>query len=227
MTREEIKHDWSVDAVMALFEAPLNDLLFQAQSIHRRYHTPNEVQISTLFSIKTGGCPEDCKFCPQSIHYDTGLDLHNLLGVETALTVAAEVGADLSRFATAAHFCSWLGLASGTRISGDKRLGGPSARQTNRVGQALRMAASTARNSKTTIGAAHRRRLSRMDSAKAVKATAHQLGRLIYAMLTRGEEYVERDLAAMETERRDRQIKHLQRQARHFDLALVPAEQAA
>ena len=149
------------------------------------------------------------------------------VGVETALTVAAEVGADLSRFATAAHFCSWLGLAPGTRISGDKRLGGPSARQTNRVGQALRMAASTARNSKTTIGAAHRRRLSRMDSAKAVKATAHQLGRLIYAMLTRGEEYVERDLAAMETERRDRQIKHLQRQARHFDLALVPAEQAA
>ena len=60
------------------------------------------------------------------------------VGVETALTVAAEVGADLSRFATVAHFCSWLGLAPGTRISGDKRLGGPSARQTNRVGQALR-----------------------------------------------------------------------------------------
>ena len=117
--------------------------------------------------------------------------------------------------------------APGTRISGDKRLGGPPPRQTNRVGQALRMAASTARNSKTAIGAAHRRRLSRMDSAKAVKATAHQLARLIYAMPTRGEEYVERDLAAMETERRDRQIKHLQRQARHFDLALVPAEQAA
>ena len=105
--------------------------------------------------------------------------------------------------------------------------GGPPTRQANRVGQALRMAASTARNSKTAIGAAHRRRLSRMDSAKAVKATAHQLAPLIYAMLTRGEEYVERDLAAMETERRDRQIKHLLRQARHFGLALVPAEQAA
>ena len=66
-----------------------------------------------------------------------------------------------------------------------------------------------------------------MDSAKAVKATAHQLARLTYAMLTRGEQYVERDLATMEMERRDRQIKNLQRQARHFDLALVPAEQAA
>ena len=70
----------------------------------------------------------------------------------------------LSRFPTAAHFCSWLGLAPGTRISGDKRLGGPPARRTNRLGQALRMAASTARNNQTAIGAAHRRRLSRMDS---------------------------------------------------------------
>ena len=97
----------------------------------------------------------------ERLHRMLGADLTAIptVGVETALTVAAEVGADLSRFATAAHFCSWLGLAPGTRISGDKRLGGPSARQTNRVGQALRMAASTARNSKTTIGAAHRRRL--------------------------------------------------------------------
>ena len=149
------------------------------------------------------------------------------VGVETALTIAAEIGADLSRFPSSAHFCSWLGLAPGTRISGDKRLGGPPARQTNRVGQALRMAASTARNSKTSIGAAHRRRLQRMDPARAVKATAHQLARLIYAMLTRGEEYVERDLATMETERRDRQIKNLQRQARYFSLALVPVEEAA
>ena len=158
-----------------------------------------------------------------------GVDLTAIptVGVETALTLAAEVGADLSRFPTSAHFCSWLGLAPGTRISGDKRLGKAPARRVNRLGQALRMAASTARNSKTAIGAAHRRRLARMDSAKAVKATAHQLARLIYAMLTRGEQYVERDLAAMETERRDRQIKHLQRQARRFSLALVPAECAA
>ena len=120
---------------------------------------------------------------------------------------------------------TWYNLVSDQSTG----LGGISVpgRQTNRVGQALRMAASTARNSKTAIGAAHRRRLSRMDCAKAVKATAHQLARLIYAMLTRGEQYVERDLATMETERRDRQIKYLQRQARHFDLALVPAEQAA
>ena len=69
--------------------------------------------------------------------------------------------------------------------------------------------------------------LSRMDAARAVKATAHQLARLIYAMLTRGEEYVERDLAALETERRDRQIKNLQRQARYFNLTLLPADAAS
>ncbi len=158
-----------------------------------------------------------------------GVDLTAIptVGVETALTFAAEVGPDLSRFPTAAHFCSWLGLAPGTRISGDKRLGGRPPRCANRLGQALRMAASTARNNKTAIGAAHRRRLARMDSAKAVKATAHQLARLIYAMLKRGEEYVERDLAEMEAERRDRQIKNLQRQAKHLNLMLVPVEEAA
>ncbi len=125
-----------------------------------------------------------------------GVDLLAIptIGVETALTLAAEVGADLSRFPSVGHFCSWLGLARGTRISGDKRLKGAPRRRSNRVGQALRMAATTARSDKSAIGAAHRRRLARMDTAKAVKATAHQLARLIYAMLTRGEEYVQRDL---------------------------------
>ena len=85
------------------------------------------------------------------------------------------------------------------------------------------MAATTARNDKSAIGAMHRRRLARMDSAKAIKATAHQLARLIYAMLNRGEQYVERDMAAWEQQRRDRTILHLQRQAKRFDLALVPA----
>ena len=116
--------------------------------------------------------------------------------------------------------------APGTRISGDKRLGGPPPRQTNRVGQALRMAATSARSDRSAIGAAHRRRLARMDTAKAVKATAHALARLIYAMLVRGEEYVRRDIAAWEAERRDRMVANLQRQARRFDLALVPAPAA-
>ena len=94
------------------------------------------------------------------------------VGVETAQTVASEVGGDLSRFPTCAHFCSWLGLAPGTRISGDKRLGGPETQQTDRVDQALRMAASTARSSKTAIGASHRR-LQRIDASCVVRRQGH------------------------------------------------------
>ena len=154
-----------------------------------------------------------------------GVDLVAIptIGVETALTVAAEVGADLSRFPSAAHFCSWLGLAPGTRISGDRRLKGGPHRRSNRLGQALRMAATTARRDKSAVGAAHRRRLARMDTAKAVKATAHQLARLIYPMLARGEEYVARDIAEWEAERREGMIVNLQRQARRLELELVPA----
>ena len=154
-----------------------------------------------------------------------GVDLMAIptIGVETVLTIAAEVGADLSRFASAKHFCSWLGLAPDTRISGDRRLKGGARRRSNRVGQALRMAATSARRDKSVIGAAHRRRLARMDTAKAVKATAHYLARLIYNMLNRGEEYVARELADWEAERRDRTVGHIQRQAKHFGLKLVPA----
>ena len=154
-----------------------------------------------------------------------GVDLVAIptVGVETALTVAAEVGADLSRFPSEAHFCSWLGLAPGTRISGDRHLRGGPRRRSNRLGQALRMAATTARGDRSAIGAMHRRRLARMDTAKAVKATAHQLARLIYGMITRGEDYVARDIAEWEAKRRERMILNLQRQAQRLDLALVPA----
>ena len=164
-----------------------------------------------------------------ALHAVMGVDLTTIptIGVETALTIASEIGPDLSRFPTREHFCSWLTLAPGTRISGGKPLKGRAPKRCNRAGQALRLAASTARHNQSFIGACHRRRLQRLDPARAVKATAHQLARLIYAMLTRGEEYVERGIEHFETERRDRQLRNLQRQARHFNLALVPAEQAA
>ena len=158
-----------------------------------------------------------------------GVDLTAIptIGVETALTLASEVGADLSRFPSAPHFCSWLTLAPGTCISGGKTLKTRAAPRTNRAGQALRMAATNARHNQTFIGACHRARLRRLDSARAVKATAHQLARLIYAMLTRGEAYVERGIEHFESERRERQIRHLQRQARHFNLTLASAESPA
>ncbi|WP_372600116.1 biotin synthase BioB [Amphritea sp.] len=84
----EIRHDWSEQEVQALFDLPFNDLLFQAQLVHRHNFNPNEVQVSTLLSIKTGACPEDCKYCPQSGHYNTGLEKERLMQVEAVLEKA-------------------------------------------------------------------------------------------------------------------------------------------
>ena len=76
---DNLRHDWSLQQVQALLDTPFNDLLFQAHSAHRKHHDPNAVQISTLLSIKTGACSEDCAYCPQSAHYDTGLQRERLL----------------------------------------------------------------------------------------------------------------------------------------------------
>jgi biotin synthase len=83
------RHDWTVEEVRALFAMPFNDLLFLAASVHRRHFDANKVQLSRLLSIKTGSCPEDCKYCPQSAHYDTGLEKEQLMEVEKVLTAAA------------------------------------------------------------------------------------------------------------------------------------------
>jgi biotin synthase len=91
-----LRHDWQNHEIEALFDQPFNDLLFQAQGVHRQNFDPNAVQVSTLLSIKTGACPEDCKYCSQSGHYNTGLDKEKLLAVEKVLSeakVAHESGA--------------------------------------------------------------------------------------------------------------------------------------
>ena len=85
-----LRHDWTRAEVEALFALPFNDLLFQAQSLHRQYHQPNSVQLSTLLSIKTGACPEDCAYCPQSVRFETGLKKEPLLDVEVVLEAARE-----------------------------------------------------------------------------------------------------------------------------------------
>ena len=83
-----VRHDWTRQEVRALFELPFPELIFRAQTIHRRHFDPNEVQISTLLSIKTGGCPEDCAYCPQSVHYDTGVKAEKLMAVDAVLAEA-------------------------------------------------------------------------------------------------------------------------------------------
>ena len=81
---------WSRQSIEALFNLPFNDLMFKAQQIHREHFNPNEVQLSTLLSIKTGGCPEDCGYCPQSVHYNTGVEASKLLDVEEVKAAAIE-----------------------------------------------------------------------------------------------------------------------------------------
>lgn len=85
---QSIRHNWNRSEVLALFNLPFSDLMFQAQVVHRKNFNPNEVQVSTLCSIKTGACPEDCKYCPQSARYDTGLEREKLLKVEKVLEEA-------------------------------------------------------------------------------------------------------------------------------------------
>ena len=102
-----LRHDWRLAEVEALFELPFMDLLFRAQQVHRAWHAPNRVQMSTLLSIKTGGCPEDCGYCPQSVHYDTGVAREETLPVATVVEAARrakEAGA--TRFCMGAAFRS-------------------------------------------------------------------------------------------------------------------------
>ena len=83
-----MRYDWSVDEIEELFELPFNDLMFRAQQAHRVHFDANEIQLSTLLSIKTGGCPEDCKYCPQSSRYDTGLEKELLMAKEEVIANA-------------------------------------------------------------------------------------------------------------------------------------------
>src|SRR5262250_3605284 len=94
-----IRHDWSRDEIRALFALPFPELMFRAQCIHRMHFDPTEVQISTLLSIKTGGCPEDCAYCPQSARYDTGVKAERLMEIDAVLAEArAAKAAGASRF---------------------------------------------------------------------------------------------------------------------------------
>lgn len=170
-------------------------------------------------------CAADQAALHQSLWRVMGVDLTAIptIGVDTALVIAGEIGPDLSRFPTMEHFCSWLGVAPPTRISGGRPLSGKSQKTLNNAAQALKQAASNARNDKSFIGASHRARLARMDTSCAIKATAHQLARLIYAMLTKGQPYVEQGIEAFEERSKEKQYRALLRKARKLGLNVVKA----
>ncbi len=89
----DVRNDWTRDEVRALFELPFADLMYMAQTVHRRHWDPNQVQLCTLLSVKTGGCAEDCAYCPQSARYDTGLKTERLMSVEQVVAGAREAKA--------------------------------------------------------------------------------------------------------------------------------------
>ena len=100
--------NWTLEQILELFELPFNDLIFKAANIHRENHDPNKIQISTLLSIKTGSCPENCKYCPQSAHYNTGLEKESLMAMDKILEAARS-----AKDSGASRFCmgaAWRSL---------------------------------------------------------------------------------------------------------------------
>jgi biotin synthase len=114
MTNPGLRHDWSVAEIESIYNLPLPELIFNAQTAHRKYHKTDEVQGCVLLSVKTGGCPEDCAYCPQSAHYDTGLTPQSLLDVKEALAAAAQ-----ARAQGATRFCmgaAWRDVPEDSRF---------------------------------------------------------------------------------------------------------------
>jgi biotin synthase len=109
------RHDWTLLEIEALLALPFNDLLFTAHGVHREYHDPNAVQISTLLSIKTGACPEDCRYCPQSARYDTGLQRERLLPLAEVVEQA-----EAAKVAGASRFCMGAAWRNPTNKNLDK-----------------------------------------------------------------------------------------------------------
>src|SRR5882672_8680989 len=155
----------------------------------------------------------------------SGVDLFAIPGLaaDTLLTLASEVGFDMTPWKTEKHFASWLGLCPGTKISGGKVLNKKTKRNPNRAAQAFRMAAASLYRSQTALGAFYRRIKSRTGGKQAVTATAHKIARIYFAMLTQGSSYVELGQQAYEQRYKERRIDHLKVQAKSLGFQLVPS----
>jgi transposase len=148
------------------------------------------------------------------------------LGVLTVLTLLSELGLDASRFPSAKHFASWLGLSPGSRITGGKRKSSKTRQVANRVATALRMAAQTLGRSHSALGAFYRRMQARMGAPKAITATAHKLARIFYQLWTSGQSYVDPGMAADEQKYQEQRVKNLKKKALDLGFDLVPKSSA-
>ena len=154
-----------------------------------------------------------------------GVDLTRIngLGLAAVMKILSEIGPDFSRFETVKHFCSWLGLCPGTKISGGKVLSAKTKRSANRVRQALKLAAMSLSHSDSALGTFYRRLCSRMDKPRANTAVAHKLARMVYFMLTRGEAFVDKGQQHYEQQQRQRSVAALKRRAAALGFEISPA----
>jgi len=193
-------------------------------------------QLQTHPDLSDGDPPPADKSIPARVRIRSGVDVRDLLfkksgvdlftipglAADTLLTLASEVGFDMTPWKTEKHFSSWLGVCPGTKRSGGKVLDAKTKRNPNRAAQAFRMAASSLYRSQTALGAFHRRIKARSGGQQAVTATAHKIARIYYAMLTKGTSYVELGQQAYEQRYKQRRIDHLQVQAKSLGFQLVP-----
>jgi len=165
----------------------------------------------------------------QRLHHVTGVDLSALEGIEerTALVVLSEMGTDMSRWPSAKHFGSWLGLAPNPNKSGGKGKSSATRPGVNRAAQALRWAAKNVQRSTSALGAFFRRIAARRGLAKAITATAYKLARIVYARLKHGATYVAQGLTAYETAYRERGVRQVKRKAVELGLVVVERDAVA
>jgi transposase len=156
----------------------------------------------------------------------TGVDLTQIdgIGVQTALVVVSEVGADMSKWKTEKNFASWLGLSPDNRITGGKVIKRSTKKVVNRASSALRLAAQTLRTSKSALGAKFRRFQGRMDAPQAITAMANHLAKLIYRMLRFGHDYVDKGMEHYENQYRQQYLRYLRKQAQRQGFQLIPLE---
>lgn len=167
-----------------------------------------------------------CFNAPAAIKKITIADITTIPGIDanTAMKILSEIGTDMSQWANAKAFASWLGLSPGNKISGGKILSSRTKPSDNRAAQALRMSAASLYRSKTAIGAFFRRMRARLGAPKAITAAAHKLARILYRMLTEGTDYREAGENYYEQQYEARVMANLTKRAKEFGYILVPVE---
>jgi transposase len=191
------------------------------------------------FEDRGGGAPPPKGRAPRAdrheLRFDARAELHRLTGVDltrvsgleahTVLKVLSETGLDMTKWPTAGHFSSWLGLAPNNRVSGGKVLSRRTLPSANRAAAALRLAAQSLHHSHSALGAFLRRKAAQKGMPKAITATAHKLARIIYSMLTNGAAFVERGQDYYERQYHDRVLQNLTRRAKELGYSLVSQAQ--